>query len=123
MNRPPRWVDSFRFAARGLFHDLPTQRNARLMIGLGGAAAVLGFVCEIGRIEWLLVVFAIGFVLACETINSAIERVVDLASPEWTETARAAKDLAAGASLIASMTAAAVGLFIFGPRLLEMISK
>jgi diacylglycerol kinase (ATP) len=84
---------------------------------LAVAAIALGFYCQISNMEWLAVIFAIASVIGAEAMNTALEKVVDLASPEWHETAGQAKDAAAAAVLIISLGAAAVGAIIFLPKL------
>ena len=67
--------------------------------------------------EWIVIAFAIGLVLAAEAINSSIEALADLVSPEYNEAIKRTKDLAAGAVLILAITAAIVGLIVFIPKL------
>ena len=67
--------------------------------------------------EWIVIAFAIGLVLAAEAINSSIEALADLGSPEYNEAIKRTKDLAAGAVLILAITAAIVGLIVFIPKL------
>lgn len=86
----------------------------------GGAAMILGGALSISRDEWIVLIFTIGSILALEAVNCAIERVVDLASPGYHELAKQAKDLAAGAVLIASIGAAIVGLILFVPRIIAL---
>jgi diacylglycerol kinase (ATP) len=82
---------------------------------------VAGWFFEISRLEWCAVLAAIGLVLTAEGINTAIEAVVDLASPEQHLLAGRAKDVAAGAVLIAAVVAAVIGLLVFGPRVLALL--
>ena len=74
-----------------------------------------GFFFEIHRIEWIAIIICIGVVIAAEAFNTAIERLVNLTSPEWNPIAGEAKDIAAGAVLICAVAAAIVGLVIFIP--------
>jgi len=76
---------------------------------------------SISAVEWCLVVLSIGLVWTAEAVNTAIKRVADLASPAQNSLAGQAKDLAAGAVLLAAMTAAAVGLFVFLPQIGEFL--
>jgi diacylglycerol kinase (ATP) len=68
-------------------------------------------------LEWAVLLLVIGLVISLEILNTAVEAVVDLCSPEQSELARIAKDAAAGAVLVAAITAVAVGAFIFVPAL------
>lgn len=69
--------------------------------------------------EWIAVIFAIGMVLAAEAVNSSIEALADLVSPDYNEAIKRTKDLAAGAVLILAIAAAIVGLLIFIPKFLN----
>ena len=107
---------AFRNAAAGVI-DFVGERNSRVQLAAGGVAVAFGVAARLTRTEWAVLTVTIAGVLATEAMNCAVERVVDLASPGRHELARQAKDLAAGAVLIASIGAAAVGLLLFGPHL------
>lgn len=77
----------------------------------------MGFWLGISATDWALLTLSIAVVLAAEAINSAMERMVDLVSPQWHPLARDAKDLAAGGVLIAAIGAAVVGVIVFLPYL------
>lgn len=116
MRQPPLWR-SFGHALSGVWHVLRTQRNARRQLVVAVAVVVVGVILRIDRRDWALLAVSIGAVLAAETINTILEAVVDLISPEYHESAKIAKDVAAGAVLILSLSAAVVGLLILGPPL------
>ena len=97
---------------------LKTQHNSWIQAGIAVIAIVLGFYLDISRVEWLFIIMATGLVLMAEIINTAIETMVDLLSPEKNEKAGRIKDLAAGSVLLASIMALAVGIIIFLPKLL-----
>jgi diacylglycerol kinase (ATP) len=78
---------------------------------------LLGLALQVSAADWGLLILAITAVLAAEAINTALERVVDLVSPQWNSLARDAKDLAAACVLITAIGAAAVGLVVFLPYL------
>ena len=88
---------------------------------MGVLAIVLGFVFGITPEQWLAVVICIGLVLGGECFNSALEAVVDLASPEYHDLAKAAKDMAAGAVMIFAAASFVVGCIIFVPYLLSLV--
>ena len=88
---------------------------------LGLAAVAAGFALGISRVDWLAIVLCIIVVSVAEVVNTAIESAVDLASPEWHELARAAKDAAAGAVLLASAGSVIVGLIVFAPYALDLL--
>jgi diacylglycerol kinase len=102
------------FAGLGRFSR---ERNTRIQLAVGVIAIAAGIGFRIDRMEWIAVVLSIGLVLGLEGLNCALERAVDLASPDYHLLARDAKDFAAGAVLVASITALIVGLLIFGPHL------
>ncbi len=110
-------VHSFTCAFAGLARMIRTGRNAKIH----GAAAVV--VISIGsflgrsRTEWAILILTIGVVMAVEALNTAVEVVVDLVSPEFNELAKVAKDTAAAAVLLVAMAAVAVGLVILAPPL------
>lgn len=91
-------------------------------MGIALLVLIAGFLLGVSRLEWIIIILVVGLVLAAEALNSAIEKVVDLASPGQHELAKRAKDLGAGAVLITAITAALAGLLIFVPRLLACIT-
>ncbi|PXW94305.1 diacylglycerol kinase (ATP) [Sphaerotilus hippei] len=108
---------ALRHAWRGVVVLLRGEVNARLHVAAALGCVALGAWLRLDRREWVVLALAITLVIVAEALNTAIERVVDLASPEWHALARDAKDVAAGAVLIASAGAVVVGLLVFGPRL------
>ncbi|QQR82812.1 diacylglycerol kinase family protein [Candidatus Campbellbacteria bacterium] len=108
---------SFTHAGRGVWFFLKTTHNAWIHVALFVLAICLGVYCGISRIEWILLVFAGGFVLVSEAFNTAIEIDMDLTSPEHHPYARDTKDVAAGAVLLSACTALVVGILIFGQYL------
>ena len=112
---------SMRHAVRGVMRLLETQMNARIHAGAALAVTAMGYWLEISFLEWGLLILAMGLVLCAEAVNTAIEFVVDLASPQWSALARDAKDVAAGAVLLASVAACGAGLAVFVPRLWERL--
>ena len=108
---------SFRVAWDGLTDALRLDRNLRIHAVATIVVALAGWWGRLSRTEWALVVLSVGLVWACELINTAVEAVVDLVSPEHHELARIAKDVASAAVLAAAAAAVVVGLLVFGPRL------
>jgi diacylglycerol kinase (ATP) len=115
-------VRRFGWAGQGVVVLFRTQANARIHAVAAIMAIAAGWCFGITRVEWCAVVLAIGMVLAAEAVNTAIEAVVDLASPELHPLAGRAKDVAAGAVLIAAAAAAVVGFLVFGPHVLALLS-
>ena len=116
-------ADSFRYAFAGLRYLLWTQRNAKIHTALGLAAIGLGFVLGIDRYEWLALTLTIAIVLAAEGVNTALEAVVDLASPSYHPLAKIAKDVGAGTVLLTAVAAVIVGLLLFVPHLLPLLLR
>lgn len=107
----------FMFAFHGLKYVFRTQRNARFHLTAAAVVIFLGFLLDVSRIEWCLLLFSIGFVLAAEAFNTAIESLTDLASPDIHKLAEITKDVSAGAVLLAAITAAIIGAAIFLPKI------
>jgi len=110
-----RRAKSFSHAGRGIWILIKTTHNSWLQLGLLVVALLAGLYFHISKTDWLFIIFASGLVLAAEAFNTAIEIDINLTSPEYHPFARDTKDVAAGAVLIASATAALIGLAIFGP--------
>ena len=98
--------------------DASKGRNFRIECGIGVIAILLGFAFRVNQAEWLAIIICIGVVLGLECANTALEAVVDLASPGYHELARRAKDCAAGAVLIASIASFVVAIIVFAPRII-----
>jgi diacylglycerol kinase len=111
---------SFGHALRGL-RVLLRQPNARIHAVAAVVVVALGWRLQISVNEWLAVVLAVALVVAAEALNTALELVVDLVSPQWHALARDAKDVAAAAVLVCSAGAAVVGVWVFGPKLLGLL--
>jgi diacylglycerol kinase (ATP) len=114
-------IQSFRFAIRGIALTLRSQHNAWIH-----AVATLGVVClglwmGVSRGEWLALILAIVVVWVAEGLNTAFEALCDVTSPGFHPQVERAKDIAAGAVLIAALGGSVVGLLVFGPRLVSMV--
>ena len=108
-------LQSFKQAFNGL-RVVFREPNAKIHAVIAFLAIALGLVFSISREEWVEIFIAIALVIGSEALNTAIEKVVDIASPEWNEAARQAKDAAAASVLIFSLCAATVGIVIFLPK-------
>ena len=116
-----RTLRSFGFAVAGLGYLVRTQPNFR--VHLGATVAVVGVAVSVGAtaVETAVLLLAIGLVLVGEACNTALEAVVDLASPAIHPLAKIAKDVAAAGVLLAAGIAATTGLMVLGPRLLALV--
>lgn len=118
-----RLTRSFRDAAAGLRYCFATQRNMLIHLLLGAVVIVLAFLLRLERWELLFILTAVFAVLAVETINTAVEKTVDLIIEEHHKLAHVAKDVAAGAVLLTAGYAIIVGLLILGPPLWRTLQK
>jgi diacylglycerol kinase (ATP) len=107
---------SFRYAWHGLYLVVRYENNTRVHLLASVAAVTAGVVLGLNALEWALILMQIGLVWAAETFNTALEKLVDLVSPEYHPLAGKVKDIAAGAVLIVSLTSVAVGGIVFGSR-------
>lgn len=110
-----------RAALHGALFTLRTQANAWIELAALSVVVIAGIWLRVSPVEWAILSLVAGMVLALEAVNTAIEAVVDLVSPDYHPQAKIAKDAAAGAMIFAVLASIGVGLAIFGPRLWEMI--
>ena len=111
--RPKNAFDSFRFALDGILHGFRSQRHMRFHFCVAVLALLAGVVFQLERAELLVLTFAISMVIITELLNTAIESVVDLVTTTYHPLAKYAKDVAAGAVLIAALNACVVGVLLF----------
>ncbi len=110
-------LQSFNFAFEGIIHVLRTQRNMRIHFAIAVLVLVTAVVLDVERIELVALLLAISFVLIAEMLNSAVEAGIDVATTSFDPLAKLAKDIAAGAVLIATVNAVAVGYLVFSDLL------
>ena len=115
-------LETFRFAFRGIATMLRTEPNARIHAVATLLVVVAGVALGIDRIEWLCLTLTISAVWGLEAVNTAFEAICDVVSPDHHPQVELAKDVAASAVLIASIASVVVGLLIFGPRLLSLLT-
>lgn len=115
-NRHPL-LKSFQFAFDGLKIAIIKGRNFRIQLSTAIFAAVLGLILKLSINEWLDFVLIVALVLILELINTSLETIVNLVSPEIREKAKIAKDVSAAAVLIASIASVIIALLIFLPKL------
>jgi diacylglycerol kinase len=120
-SRWKRFRCSFVFAGRGVIRLLKTEPNAQVHAVATAAVGALGFWLGLNATEWCLILFAIVFVWVAEGLNSALEALADRVAPERHPLIERAKDVAAGAVLIAAIGAAIVGMIVLGPKLLARL--
>jgi diacylglycerol kinase (ATP) len=116
MRLRPSVIESFNFAIEGVIHVLRTQRNMRLHFAAAVAVIVVAVAVGVSKIELSVLLISIAFVLVAEMINTAVEGTIDAATTSFDPMAKLAKDIAAGAVLIASVNAVAVGYLVFAGK-------
>jgi diacylglycerol kinase (ATP) len=112
----PSIIESFNFAIEGVVHVLRTQRNMRIHFAVAVVVLVTAAAVGVSKIELIALLLSIAFVLVAEMINTAIEGTIDAATTSFDPMAKLAKDIAAGAVLIASINAVAVGYLVFAGK-------
>lgn len=113
-------IRSFGYAFCGIKTLFKEEHNAWLHVLATGAVITLGIIFSVSAIEWIALVFAIGFVFAMEIVNTSIENIADFISPQQHPGIRKIKDLAAAAVLFASITALIVGCIVFIPKFMNL---
>lgn len=114
----PTFRRSFLFAMQGFRTALATERNIKVMVGGEVFAIVMCIILQVDLISWAIVLLSCGVVLAAELLNTAIETVVDLVSPEYHPLAGRAKDISAGAVWTLCTLVALVGIIVFARAIL-----
>jgi diacylglycerol kinase (ATP) len=123
MRRSPNLLASFNFAFEGVIHVLRTQRNMRIHFLVAVAVLLVALVVDVERLELIALLLAISFVLIAEMINTAVEAAIDVATTAFDPMAKLAKDIAAGAVLIATVNALAVGYLVFSGEVSSRSSR
>lgn len=113
-------LKSFTYAWKGILTCAGHEQNITFHLVAAIVVVAAGFFFNITHTEWMVVMLCIGTVITAELFNSAIERLVDLVSPEWQKIAGEVKDIAAGAVLVTAITAAIVGLIVFLPYVIAL---
>ena len=114
--RSPGLLDSFNYAFEGIIHVLRTQRNMRIHFAVAVFVLVVAIAADVTKLELIALLLAIAFVLVAEMINSAVEAAIDVSTSSFDPMAKLAKDIAAGAVLIAAINAVAVGYLVFSGK-------
>ncbi len=115
-----KFIASFGYAFQGIATAFKEGRNFKVQLCFAVLAIVLGVWLQISFVEWTVIAVCIGVVLGGECINTSIEALVDLVSPEYNDLAKRAKDCAAGGVLLCAIASVAVAAFIFLPRFIQL---
>ena len=111
-------VKSFKYAIDGIKESFQSEKNMKAHSILMFLAILLGLVLKLSSVEWAILIITIGLVLILEFINTSLEQIVDIVSPEKQEKARIAKDVAAAGVLISAIVAVLIGIFLFLPKII-----
>lgn len=111
----------FSFAWNGLKELIRTEMNFRIQTIIFLIVLLIGILLQLTNMEWVIICLVSGIVLICEVLNTVVEKLVDYIKPEMHPTAKVIKDMSAAAVLIASIVAIVVGLFIFLPKIVELL--
>ncbi len=119
----PSLLESFNYAFEGIIHVLRTQRNMRIHFGVAVVVLVAALATSVSKLELIALLLAIAFVMIAEMINTAIEGAVDVSTTSIDPNAKLAKDIAAGAVLIATVNAVAVGYLVFSGQVADRSTR
>src|SRR4051812_8327591 len=111
-----KFIHGFGYAFNGLLHAAKTQLNFRVHLVCAVVVLGLGYGLHISTAEWLWIALCIGMVLLTELLNTALELLCDVISPEYNEKIGRVKDMCAAAVLVTAVTALVIGLVIFAPK-------
>src|SRR5437773_11090208 len=120
--RAPTVLDSFNYAFEGIIHVLRTQRNLRIHFAVAFAVLIAALVINVTKLELIALLISITFVLIAEMLNTAVEAAIDIATTSSDPMAKLAKDIAAGAVLIATVNAVIVGYLVFAGKVADRSS-
>jgi diacylglycerol kinase (ATP) len=115
-------MSGFRYAFNGISDFFITEHNARIHLAVALGVIVLGLWLSVSGVEWIFLILLIGLVFMAELFNTAIEKLADMVTVEYSKKIKRIKDMSAAAVLVAAITAAIIGLIIFIPRLIEKFS-
>ena len=114
-------LKSFGYAIKGLFFALKEQQNLRIHLLAIIVVTIAGIFLGLSAIEWSVIALTIGMVVVTEIMNTAIEILVDMVSPQYSEKAGKTKDIAAGGVLLATIIAVVVAVYIFGNKIFNLL--
>lgn len=117
------FLSSFRYAGQGVWYVVATQRNMRVHVATGVLVLLLAALLRLPPAHWAVLLLCMVVVLTLEMLNTVVEAVVDLETDRYHPLAKIAKDVAAGAVLVAAVGAALVGLLLLGPPLWQALGR
>lgn len=120
MSRTRSLTESFGFAFAGLKTAVAREPNFQIHLSVGVAVLLFAIILGFNKFEWLLLMFTISFVLILELVNTVLEAIVDLVSPDFHPKAKVAKDVSAAVVLLAAVISVIVGVALFLPKLITV---
>lgn len=123
MSKKNRMVKSFSYAGNGIKEAFENEPNFRIHTIFAIISIALGVYFQFSLIKFAVLILTITLVIILELINTAIEKVVDKASPTYSRLAKVAKDVSAAAVLVAALGAILVGILLFAPNILQLLSS
>ena len=115
------FIDSVKNCLDGINYVLANEKNFVREIIIGICAILMSYFLHITRIEWIIVLLLINFVLIMELLNTALEKVVDLYTTKYNEIAKVVKDVASASVFLMSLFSAIIGFLIFMPYIIELL--
>lgn len=119
MIRFKRLLKSFKYAFKGLRRTFREEQNLRVQTIAGSLALFLGWLFQISRFDWIMLIFVVSLVILMELANSAVERVTDVLKPRISTYVKEIKDIMAAVVMLASLVSVIVGILIFWPYIIE----
>jgi len=114
------FLEALKNAIVGLAYTVKTQLNIKRQIAIAVFVIAMGLILKIPKIEFMFLVFSISLVIFAETVNTAIETVVDMYTDKYNEKAKIAKDVGAGAVLVCSINSIVIAILVFAERILQV---
>lgn len=123
MSKRNNTLKSFSYATNGIKEAFNTEPNFKVHIFIGAAAIILSFFFKFTKIEFALLVITIATVIILELINTVVEKLVDIVSPKISKRAKVIKDLSAGIVLISALASIVIGIILFLPKILQLLTN
>ena len=114
-------IKSFGYAFRGIGQAFKSEPNMRIHLTITLFVIAGGFLLHISVTEWFVCLLCVGLVVGAELLNTSIEKLVDLVSPEYNPKAGKVKDLSAGAVMVGAIISAIIGIIIFAPKIWDLL--
>lgn len=109
-------IKAFKFAAKGFWILVTTEKSIITQIVIGIIMTLIGFIINLSATEWLFQILAIALILVAESLNTGIEKLADFIHPEYHKEIGRIKDISAGAAFFAAIFAVIIGLIIYVPK-------